>query len=98
MSSLLVIAPLPRFGSGNVTALVAVPCQLISAWQVPACRSMVRVISLITARISCLRWLLVVAGASNTARMSAPARVSLWGSRTRPLVLTSAFMRPARTR
>ena len=37
---------------------------------------MVRVISLITARISCLRWLLVVAGASKTARMSAPARVS----------------------
>lgn len=30
MSSLLVIAPLPRLGSGNVTALVAVPCQVIS--------------------------------------------------------------------
>ena len=41
-----------------------------------ACRSMVRVISLITARISCLRWLLLVAGASKTARTSAPARAS----------------------
>ena len=76
VSSLVVIAPLPRFGSAIVMALVAVPCQVISAWQVPAGRSMVRVISLITARISCLRWLLVVAGASKTARMSAPARVS----------------------
>src|SRR5215472_10211815 len=70
------VAPLPRRGSAMVTGVVAVPCQLISAWQVKAGRSMVRVISLITARISCLRWLLVVAGASKTARMSAPARRS----------------------
>ena len=33
-------------------------------------------------------------GLSSRARLA----VTLWGSRTRPLVLTSAFMRPARTR
>ncbi len=66
----------PLFGSGTVTAVVAVPCQAISTWQVRAWRSMVSMISLITARISCLRWLLVVAGASKTARTSAPARLS----------------------
>jgi hypothetical protein len=76
VSSLVVIAPLPRFGSGIVIAVVALPCQLISTWQDPAARSVVRVTSLITARISCLRWLLVTAGASKTARRSAPARRS----------------------
>jgi len=76
MSSPVVIAPAPRFGSGTVTRVVDVPCQAISASQVRACRSMVRVISLITARISCLRWGLVVAGAPKTARTSAPARCS----------------------
>jgi hypothetical protein len=37
------VAPLPRRGSVMVTGVVAVPCQLISAWQVKAGRSMVRV-------------------------------------------------------
>ena len=76
MSSLVPwVRRLPILFIGMASVVTAPPCQvtarsaiLVSAWTVTA-------ISLITARISCLRSTAVVVGASNTALMSAPALV-----------------------
>ena len=77
MSSLVVRPCLPLAGIGICAWVLAPPCQMMRIWQVRPPSSpgfpAVATISVMTARMSSLRWAWVVAWASKTAFRSAPA-------------------------